>query len=174
MELRKAEVVAKHYEIEHRQLSLPVYPGCELCGTEPLIPAEPGQIAPSYVPGRNLIMLAVAASHAEGAGCSAIFAGMSNSDHEGYPDCRPGFIAAVNLALLVGTSAGVHGPGLRIEAPLLAMTKTEVVREGLRLDAPISLTRSCYEDGERPCGVCDACRLRTLALREAGAEESLS
>lgn len=123
----------------------------------------------TYVPGRNLIFLSVAAAHAEVLGASIVYFGANVIDYSGYPDCRQEFIQAVEAALRVGTKAGMHGKGIEIRAPLLQMTKAEIIRLGLTLNAPFHLTHSCYDPiGTIACGECDSCLIRKRGFAEVG------
>ena len=123
----------------------------------------------TYVPGRNLIFLSLAAAHAEVLGASIIYFGANVIDYSGYPDCRPEFIKAVEAALQVGTKAGMQGRGIEIRAPLLRMTKAEIIRLGLSLNVPFHLTHSCYDPvGLIACGQCDSCLIRKRGFAEAG------
>ena len=124
----------------------------------------------TYVPARNTIMLSLALGWAEVVGSSDLFCGVNAVDYSGYPDCRPAFIEAFEGLANVATKAGVEGAGFRVHAPLLHMSKADIVREGLRLDVDFGLTVSCYQaDAEgRACGHCDACRLRADGFAAAG------
>ena len=124
----------------------------------------------TYVPARNTIMLSVALGWAEVLGASDIFCGVNAVDYSGYPDCRPEFIEAFERLANVATKAGVEGAGLRIQAPLLRMSKADIVREGMRLGVDFAQTVSCYraDDQGRACGHCDACRLRAAGFADAG------
>jgi len=124
----------------------------------------------TYVPARNTIMLAVALGWAEVLGAGDIFCGVNAVDYSGYPDCRPEFIAEFERLANLATKAGIEGAGLHIQAPLLRMSKADIVREGMRLGVDFSMTVSCYQaDAEgRACGHCDACRLRAQGFSEAG------
>lgn len=123
----------------------------------------------TYVPGRNLIFLSLAAAHAEVLGASIIYFGANVIDYSGYPDCRPEFIKAVEAALQSGTKAGLEGKGIEIRAPLLRMTKAEIIRLGLTLNVPFHLTHSCYDPiGPIACGQCDSCLIRKRGFAEAG------
>jgi 7-cyano-7-deazaguanine synthase len=123
----------------------------------------------TYVPGRNLIFLSLAAAHAEVAGASLIYFGANVLDYSGYPDCRPEFIEAFEQAANKGTKAGEEGNPLRIRAPLLAMTKADIIRTGMRLQAPLHLTHSCYDPiGTLACGRCDSCLIRREGFAKAG------
>jgi 7-cyano-7-deazaguanine synthase len=124
----------------------------------------------TYVPARNTIMLSVALGWAEVLGATDLFCGVNAVDYSGYPDCRPEFIAGFEALANLATKAGVEGAGFRVHAPLLRMSKADIVREGLRLGVDFSQTVSCYQaDGEgRACGHCDACRLRAEGFTVAG------
>jgi 7-cyano-7-deazaguanine synthase len=124
----------------------------------------------TYVPARNTIMLSVALGWAEVLGAREIFCGVNAVDYSGYPDCRPEFIAAFEVLANLATKAGVEGRGLAVRAPLMRMSKADIVREGLRLGVDFSRTVSCYQadDQGRACGVCDACRLRAEGFSGAG------
>jgi 7-cyano-7-deazaguanine synthase len=127
-------------------------------------------IPTTYVPARNAVFLAVAASFAEALGARDVFIGVSAVDYSGYPDCRPEFLRAFEAALNLGTRAGATDAPLRLHAPLLAMSKADTVRAGLTLSVDFGLTHSCYDPDDRgvPCGACDACRLRALGFDGAG------
>lgn len=124
----------------------------------------------TYVPARNTIMLSVALGWAEVLGAADIFCGVNAVDYSGYPDCRPEFIAAFQSLANLATKAGVEGAGLRVHAPLQFMSKTDIVREGIRLGVDFADTVSCYQADEqgRACGHCDACRLRAEGFAAAG------
>jgi 7-cyano-7-deazaguanine synthase len=126
----------------------------------------------TYVPGRNLIFLSLAAAYAEAEGASLIYFGANVLDYSGYPDCRPEFISAFEAAVNAGTKAGAEGRGLRISAPLLHMTKADIIRTGVRLGAPLHLTHSCYDPvGDLACGRCDSCVIRREGFSTAGVED---
>jgi 7-cyano-7-deazaguanine synthase len=124
----------------------------------------------TYVPARNTIMLSIALGWAEVLGAKDLWCGVNAVDYSGYPDCRPAFVEAFEQLANVATRAGVEGAGLRVHAPLMRMTKADIVREGLRLGIDFAATVSCYRadaDG-RACGECDACFLRAQGFRDAG------
>ncbi len=124
----------------------------------------------TYVPARNTIMLAIALGWAEVLGAADLYCGVNAVDYSGYPDCRPEFIAAFEALANRATRAGVEGTTLRVHAPLIALGKDDIVREGLRLGVDFAATVSCYQaDPEGlACGHCDACRLRAEGFRRAG------
>lgn len=130
-------------------------------------------IPPTYVPARNTIMLSLALAWAEVLGARDIFIGVNAVDYSGYPDCRPEFIRAFEQLASVATKAGVEGDSFRIHAPLLDMSKREIVELGTTLNVDFGLTLSCYDpspDGAA-CGECDACTLRLGGFAEAGIED---
>lgn len=130
----------------------------------------------TYVPARNTIFLAFALGYAEVVGAVDIFIGVNALDYSGYPDCRPEFIAAFENVGRLATRAGVEGKGLTIHAPLMQMTKAQIIAKGLSLGVDYGLTSSCYDpspDG-RPCGHCDSCLLRLNGFAEAGAVDPLN
>jgi 7-cyano-7-deazaguanine synthase len=123
----------------------------------------------TYVPGRNLIFLSLAAAHAEVVGASVIYFGANILDYSGYPDCRPGFIRAFEAAVNEGTKAGAEGRMLQVRAPLLMRTKADIIRKGVELGVPFQLTHSCYDPvGELACGRCDSCLIRREGFAKAG------
>jgi len=127
----------------------------------------------TYVPARNTIMLSIALGWAEVLGAADLFCGVNAVDYSGYPDCRPEFIAAFDALANVATKAGVEGAGLHVHAPLMKMSKADIVREGLRLGVDFAQTVSCYQaDAQgRACRHCDACRLRAEGFAAAGVED---
>jgi 7-cyano-7-deazaguanine synthase len=123
----------------------------------------------TYVPARNTIFLSFALGYAEVLGARDIFIGVNALDYSGYPDCRPEFIAAFQHMADLATKAGVEGNRVTIHAPLIQMTKAQIIRKGLELGVDFELTLSCYDpspDGD-PCGRCDACQLRAKGFAEA-------
>ena len=121
----------------------------------------------TYVPFRNAHFLSAAVSWAEVLGAEKVFIGAVEQDSSGYPDCRPAYYHAFNEIVKTGTKEG----RIRIETPLIGMRKSEIVTRGLELGAPFDLTWSCYSRDDRACGVCDSCRLRLRAFRQAGAKD---
>ena len=125
----------------------------------------------TYVPARNTVFLSLALAWAEVLGAFDLFVGVNAMDYSGYPDCRPAYVAAFEAMANLATRAGVEGTGrFRVRAPLLAMTKAEIIREGLSLGVDYALTLSCYDPAPAgaACRRCDACRLRAKGFREAG------
>ena len=124
----------------------------------------------TYVPARNTIMLSLALAWAEVLGSRDIYVGVNAVDYSGYPDCRPEYIAAFEKMANLATKAGVEGQNLRIHAPLIDLSKAEIIQAGYRLGVDYGLTVSCYQADAagRACGVCDSCRLRAEGFAAAG------
>lgn len=133
----------------------------------------PKTIPATYVPARNSIFLSFAFSCAEAEEAEAIFFGANVLDYSGYPDCRPEYLEVFTEAMRRGTKAGAQGRAIEIKAPLIRLSKKEIVLLGRKLGVPFEKTWSCYAGGERPCGVCDSCVLRAKGFREAGLEDPL-
>ena len=130
----------------------------------------------TYVPARNTIFLSYALAWCEVLGAADIFIGVNAVDYSGYPDCRPAFITAFEELAAVATKAGVEGTRFRIHAPLISMSKADIIRRGTELGVDFSLTRSCYDpaaDG-LACGACDSCRIRLEGFRSAGLDDPIS
>ena len=178
-ELRAARAVAKMARTPLHEVSfaLPWLEGSSLTNKKMKIPAIAlakigrGGVPSTYVPGRNTIFLALAASLADAIGAEAIVIGANALDYSGYPDCRPPFLNAFTRTAQLGTKRGAEGKPLKVLAPLLHLDKKGIVRLARRVGAPLSLTWSCYAGGSRPCGTCDSCQLRAKGFREAGSED---
>lgn len=125
----------------------------------------------SYVPGRNTILLSLAQSVGEALDVDYIYCGFNAVDFSGYPDCRPIFVQRWNGLATVATKRGYENRPIILRAPIVDFSKVSVVRRGLDFNAPMGLTWSCYEGGERPCGRCDSCRIRYQAFKENGIED---
>lgn len=167
VELDAAARVAKTLgACEHRVLSLPLsdFGGSALTDSNIAVPVNGIQsgIPVTYVPARNTIMLSLALAWAEVLGSQDIFVGVNAVDYSGYPDCRPEYIAAFEKMANLATKAGVEGAKLTIHAPLIALTKAEIIRHGNQLGVDYGTTVSCYQanDQGQACGRCDSCRLR--------------
>jgi 7-cyano-7-deazaguanine synthase len=178
IEIASAQQVAKSFGVsEHRviEIDLRGFGGSAL--TDAIdVPKNRGQdemasgIPVTYVPARNTIFLSYALAWAEVIGAPDIFIGVNALDYSGYPDCRPEFIIQFEKLAQVATKAGVEGTHYQIHAPLIEMTKEQIIREGTKLGVQFSLTTSCYDpalDGGA-CGECDSCLLRAKGFREAG------
>ena len=128
------------------------------------------EIPPTYVPFRNAHFLSVAVSWAEVIGADAVFIGAVSEDSSGYPDCRPEYYRVFEELVRVGTRPETH---IAIATPVIGMRKSEIVRRGIELGAPLELTWSCYQNESAACGVCDSCRLRLQAFAEAGVSDPI-
>lgn len=129
----------------------------------------------TYVPARNVIFLSLALAYAEVLAAPYIYFGANVLDYSGYPDCRPEFIKAFEAMARIGTRAGTTGCAIEVRAPLLLMSKADIVKTGLALNAPLHLTHSCYDPlpGGMACGRCDSCLIRRKGFREAGVEDPI-
>jgi 7-cyano-7-deazaguanine synthase len=127
----------------------------------------------TYVPARNTVMLSIALAWAEVLGANDIFVGVNAVDYSGYPDCRPAFIEAFEHMANLATKVGVEGARLRIHAPLITLSKADIVRRGVALGVDYSMTVTCYQadDDGRACGRCEACRLRANGFASAGIDD---
>ena len=172
-QVARALGVARHLELE---IPLSTIGGSALVG-DGEIPKDrsldAAGIPSTYVPARNTVFLSLAMAWAEVIGAAAIVIGVNALDYSGYPDCRPEYLRAFERMAALATRAGVEGRSLKILAPLLQLTKADIVRRGLALGVDYGLTWSCYDpspDG-RPCGHCDSCLLRAKGFLEAGARD---
>lgn len=179
-ELQAARDVAEALgTAEHRVLRVPLgeLGGSALTDATLEVPDAPdadqiGQEIPStYVPARNTVFLSLALALAEVRGADTIVIGANALDYSGYPDCRPEFLEAFERMARLGTKAGAQGMTLRVWAPLLSMTKAQIVEAGLAAGAPLERTWSCYRGGQRACGRCESCVLRRKGFAEAGTED---
>ncbi len=176
-ELLAAERVARHLGVcEHRVVHLGIgqFGGSALTDTRIPVPeAQAEGIPVTYVPARNTVMLSLALGWAEVLDAEAIFIGINAVDYSGYPDCRPEFIRAFEALANLATKAAVEGRPLKVHAPLIDMSKAQIIDLGSRLGVDYGLTVSCYQaNGEgRACGVCDSCRLRREGFAAAGLQD---
>lgn len=178
-ERRAFEEIADFYHIRERLVvrlnALSQIGGSALTDERIFVPEDrienPGEIPITYVPFRNAHFLSAAVSWAEVIGATAIFIGAVEEDSSGYPDCRPEYYRAFNKLARVGTR-----PQTRIEilTPVIHMRKSEIVRRGMELNAPLEKAWSCYQKEEEACGVCDSCRLRLRAFAEAGYSDPIA
>lgn len=159
--------------VEHRvmRVDLAGIGGSALTDHSLAVPEQPTHGIPvTYVPARNTMMLSLALAWAEVLGARDIFIGVNAVDYSGYPDCRPEFIAAFEKLAALATKAGVEGRVTRIHAPLIELSKADIIRRGAALHLDYALTVSCYQADEqgRACGRCDSCRLRREGFNTAG------
>ncbi|WP_417069371.1 7-cyano-7-deazaguanine synthase QueC [Niveibacterium terrae] len=169
-----ARVAAAFGAREHRiaHVDLGQFGGSALTDAAIAVPTDglhPG-IPVTYVPARNTVMLSLALGWAEVLGANDIYIGVNAVDYSGYPDCRPEFIAAFEKMARLATKAGVEGAEMKIHAPLMSLSKAQIVERGTTLGVNYGLTVSCYkaDDQGRACGLCDACRLRRAGFEAAG------
>lgn len=174
IELDRAQKVAKsNGAVEHRVVRIDIgnFGGSALTDQELTVPTEQSDTIPiTYVPARNTVFLSVALGWAEVLNARAIFIGANAVDYSGYPDCRPEFIQAFQDMANLATKAGIEGQKIKIEAPLIDLTKAQIIQAGLRLGVDYSQTISCYNprtDG-KVCGKCDSCRIRAAGFESAG------
>ena len=174
-ELAAAQRVAKALgAVAHRtaHVDLGQFGGSALTDASLAVPVDglDGGIPITYVPARNTIMLSIAMAWAEVLGAEHIYVGVNAVDYSGYPDCRPAFIEAFEKMANLATKAGVEGHPLSIHAPLIDLTKADIIRRGTALGVDYGLTVSCYQanDDGQACGLCDACRLRKAGFEAAG------
>ena len=177
VELAAAAAVARQVGVDsHRvvDLDLRAFGGSALTADIPVPKGRSeaeigGGIPVTYVPARNTLFVSFALALAETVAASEIVLGVNVLDASGYPDCRPEWLAAMQEVARLGTKAGVEGHGVRLWAPLIEMTKAEIIRTGVGLGVDYALTHSCYDPvGDGACGACDACLLRRKGFVEAG------
>lgn len=175
-ELSASRRIAQHFKAcEHRlaNVSLGQFGGSALTDPSIKVPvdaAPEGSIPVTYVPARNTVMLSMALAWAEVVGAHDIFIGVNAVDYSGYPDCRPEYIRAFEVMANLATRSAVEGARLRIHAPLMHLSKAEIIRRGTALGVDYGMTVSCYQASEdgHACGACDACRLRREGFEAAG------
>lgn len=173
-ELVAAQKIATDYGVvEHKiiHLGLDIIGGSALTDADIAVPQTlQAGIPVTYVPARNTIFLSLALGWAEVLHCRDIFIGVNAVDYSGYPDCRPEFIQAFQTLANLATKAGVEGEIIKIHTPLIALSKAQIIQQGLELGVDYSQTVSCYsaDNNGRACGTCDACRLRKIGFQEAG------
>lgn len=153
-EINAAAAIARYYNIPHtiRNLTGVFTPDSALTATKPIPEHHAETVDATYVPARNILMLAISAAHAENTGANTIAIGANADDHAGYPDCRPMFLTAMDKATRLGTLNHIG-----IWTPLIGMTKEQIIRYGFELRAPLGFTWSCYRGGDQPCGNCGPC-----------------
>ncbi|MBL1211073.1 7-cyano-7-deazaguanine synthase QueC [Geminocystis sp. GBBB08] len=160
--------IKEHYIID---INLSLWGGSSLTDDNMDIPEDgikPHEIPSTYVPGRNTVFIAIALSLAEVKEAEGIFLGINAVDYSGYPDCRPEYLSAFQQLANFSSKVGVEGKPPQLIAPLIQLSKEEIVKKAISLNVPIEETWSCYQGEEKPCGVCDSCRIRNEALIKAG------
>jgi 7-cyano-7-deazaguanine synthase len=166
--------ITTHFVLD---VNLSQWGGSSLTDADQEIPQDGIQtdtIPSTYVPGRNTVFLALALSLAEAKNAEAIYLGINAVDYSGYPDCRPEYLVAYQQLANLSSKIGVEGHAPKLVAPLVLDSKVEIVRKAIKLGVTIADTWSCYQGGEKPCGVCDSCRIRDEALTKAGYPELTS
>lgn len=178
-ELVSAENVCKHYGVAHVIIDLNLSSFRSALTRKDIdVPMDregklDEDIPITYVPARNIVFLSIAAGLAESIDADRVYIGANAVDYSGYPDDRPDFFKAYEEMLAKGTKAGVEGHPVKIMTPLLYLSKADIVRLGKELKAPLELTWSCYNGGEKACGHCDSCRLRLEGFRKAGYKDEI-
>jgi 7-cyano-7-deazaguanine synthase len=176
-ERRAFSDIADHYGVEKR-LDISIEHLAKIGGSsltdDKIVVSEADltstEIPTSYVPFRNANMLAIATSWAEVIGANAIYIGAVAEDSSGYPDCRPEFYAAFQQTIDTGTKPDTH---IQIRTPIIQLSKAEIVKKGIELNAPLHLTWSCYRSEELACGTCDSCALRLRGFEQAGVSDPI-
>jgi len=177
-EIRHARMIGKAAGVKNHvvyHLDKALFHGSSLVDKEISIPLNRdlktiggGSVPSTYVPARNLVFLSLSTAYAEMINADAVFIGVHATDYSGYPDCRPEFIESIQQTINKGTRRGVEGKPVMIKAPLLYLSKTEIIKKGLKMRVPFDLTWSCYKGEKKACGVCDSCLLRLKGFQEAG------
>ena len=160
--------IAEHFITD---VNLSAWGGSSLTDTSIGIPQtglQPDSIPSTYVPGRNTVFIAIALSLAEAKNAQAIYLGINAVDYSGYPDCRPEYLAAYQKLANLSSKVGIEGLAPQLIAPLVQDSKVDIIRRALNLGVPIAETWSCYSGKDKPCGLCDSCRIRDRALIEVG------
>lgn len=176
-ELNAAKKIAAHYQVEQHKiidLGFATIGGSALTDEHISVPESPQKGIPvTYVPARNTVFLSFALGWAEVLNVQEIYIGVNAVDYSGYPDCRPEFIKAFQQLANLATKAGVEGRGIKIHAPLIKLSKAEIIKQGVALGVDYQQTVSCYSADQlgRACGVCDACRLRAAGFKDAHVED---
>jgi 7-cyano-7-deazaguanine synthase len=181
VELDAARRVALFFSVKDHlivPIEAPVFGASSLTSKTPVpksrdIDNKDSDIPGTYVPARNTIFLSYALAYAETIGSQDIFIGVNALDYSGYPDCRPEFIAAFETMANLATKAAVEGRKVSIHAPLIALTKAQIIRKGIEFGVDYGITHSCYDpssDG-RACGACDSCLIRKKGFAEAGVKD---
>lgn len=178
-ELRSASEICDYYDIKHTIIDIDLSSfKSALTNSGVDVPHDrtgnlDEEIPITYVPARNIIFLSIAAGLCESVDADRIYIGANVVDYSGYPDCRPEFFESFENMLEKGTKAGVEGNAIKIITPILNMSKAEIVKTAKELNAPLHLTWSCYEGGDKACGCCDSCILRLRGFEEAGYEDEI-
>ncbi len=167
-ECESAKAIAKHFNVKQHfflDINLSSWGGSALTSDIP-VPSDgiSEGIPVTYVPGRNTIFIASAMSLAESVGAASVYLGINAVDYSGYPDCRPEYLDAYQSLSNLSSKMAIEGNPIQLVAPLINETKMGIVQKAFKLGVPIDLTWSCYKGFDKPCGVCDSCRIRDEAL----------
>lgn len=173
---RAAKVATSNGAAEHRVVRIDIgnFGGSALTDDNIDVPTQESEDIPiTYVPARNTVFLSVALGWAEVLEANAIFIGANAVDYSGYPDCRPEYIAAFQTMANLATKAGIEGESIQVKAPIIDLTKSEIIKRGTELGVNYAYTISCYNPSEsgEVCHVCDSCRIRAAGFAEAGVED---
>lgn len=163
--------VLDHYILD---VNLGQWGGSSLTDESVNVPTDgvnPNVIPSTYVPGRNTVFIAIALSLAEAKGAEAVYLGINAVDYSGYPDCRPEYLEAYQKLASLSSKKGLEDNPPKLVAPLIHDSKVDIIHKAISLNVPIAKTWSCYQGGDKPCGLCDSCRIRHQALIEAGYPE---
>lgn len=179
IELEGAKKIAAFYKVEKHliiETNMDAIGGSALTDNKIAVPegtVSRASVPVTYVPARNLIFLSYALGYAETIGARYVYIGVNNVDYSGYPDCRPEFIQHFQAVADYSTEATCTGKRIEIVTPLQNLSKVEIVRLAVRLAVPLELTHSCYNGGERACGICDSCKLRLQGFAAAGRKDPI-
>ena len=179
-ELKAASELAKELKLIDHQIvnvDLSAWGGSSLTDINQNLPLNglvKEAIPNTYVPGRNTVFIAIGLSFAEARGAENLILGINAMDYSGYPDCRPDYLKAYQNLANLSSKIGREGNGINLWAPLINWEKTTIIKEALRLKVPIEKTWSCYSGKEKPCGLCDSCRIRDSALEKLGRSDLCS
>ncbi len=174
IEIRKAKKISSLLKVPHQivKINPAIFRNTSLVNKEIKVPknfSSTQKIPNTYVPGRNILFLSYATSIAEGLGLNEIYIGVNALDYSGYPDCRPEFIKAFQNVISIGTKSGDEKQTIKIQTPLLHLSKKEIVLLGQKLKVPFHMTHSCYDPIRgKACGKCDSCLLRKKGFEDAG------
>ncbi len=175
-EINYAKKIASYLKVRYYivKISLPWKGSSLLDRNLPLIVKKTKNTIPStYVPARNLIFLSFAVSFAEAISAKYVFYGANQIDFSGYPDCREEFINKLQKTVDVGTKYSIEGKKIFIKAPLLNLSKEQIIKLALKLKVPLDLTWSCYKGDKKPCGLCDSCKIRAEGFMKASIKDPL-
>ncbi|MEM1513586.1 MAG: 7-cyano-7-deazaguanine synthase QueC [Candidatus Thermoplasmatota archaeon] len=173
-EIRCAEEIAKWLNAKHKLIKADLRQIGGSALTDNIeIPEEYEGIPPTYVPARNTIFLSYALAYAEVIDADAIFIGANAVDYSGYPDCREEYIKAFQSMANLATKRSIEGKEIKIETPILYLTKGEIIKKGAELGVPFEKTWSCYKGGKKACGKCPSCKIRLKGFMEAGIEDPI-